>query len=187
MLGILLSCNNKKTINISEKEFEPYIISVKDSLFDKELKKDSVKAPYIPAGLSGECNLIIDKNGAFYYYQTSSFTGGCGTGMENDTIPKFLDLQTEDLIKIPKESLEKFVEENVMKKPQNRKILIMASQKDTIIQKSFLKFLRTMKVPTYIIRRTTQEEDTVLHYKRTDRHYFSEEIKWDKTKIKLRN
>ncbi|MFN7676451.1 hypothetical protein [Flavobacterium sp.] len=96
-------------------------------------------------------------------------------------------MQPKDLIKIPIESLEKIVNENVMKKPNNRRILIIASEKDTIKVKGFLKFYYNLKVPTYFIRRTTQEEDTVLHYKRTDKYYYSNKIKWDKSKIKFRD
>lgn len=37
-----------------------------------------------------------------------------------------------------------------------------------------------------IVRRTIQEEDTVLKYKRNDESYYSsDDIKWDKTKIKF--
>lgn len=37
----------------------------------------------------------------------------------------------------------------------------------------------------YYIGRTTQEEDTVLKYKKNNKYYNFENIKWDKTKIKF--
>ena len=68
---------------------------------------------------------------------------------------------------------------------KKRKILIIASQNDTIKNITFLDFLENNKIPTYLIRRTTQEEDTVLYYKNNEKYYFSDEIKWDTTKIKF--
>lgn len=38
---------------------------------------------------------------------------------------------------------------------------------------------------TYFIGETTQEEDTVLKYKKNNESYYFENIKWDKTKIKF--
>ena len=111
----------------------------------------------------------------------------CDYGMENDTLPEFLDLQPKDLIKIPKEALKRFVDENVMNREKRRQILVIASQNDTIKDITSLKFLRNTRVPTYFIRRTTQEEDTVLQYKKTKIYYYSDSIKWDKTKIKFKN
>jgi hypothetical protein len=71
-------------------------------------------------------------------------------------------------------------------KEERRQILVIASQKDTISDTEILKFLYTLKVPTYTIRRTNQEEDVVLHHKTNNLNYSAEEIKWDSTKIKFR-
>ncbi len=100
--------------------------------------------------------------------------------MEKVTLPHLLDLQPKDLIKIPKDCIEKIIEDNVMTKEKGKQILIVASQKDSIKDREFLKFLHHMKVPSYIIRRTTQEEDTVLHYKKTNQYYNSNDINWNK-------
>lgn len=188
---ILFSCN-KKEDNHPKKNLikKLYIISLEERKlkeYEDSLKNSTEKILLPRKGFYGENNMLIDKSGNVFFFQEQYIGAVCGTGMENDTLPKFLDLQPEDLIKIPKQSLEKFINENVMSKPEKRRILIIASQNDTIKDKAFLKFYYNLKVPIYFIRRTTQEEDTVLQYKKTDKHYFSDEIKWDKTKIKLRN
>lgn len=109
--------------------------------------------------------------------------------MENDTIPKFIDLHPKDLIKIPKSCIESFINENVMTKEKRRQLLIVGSQNDTIKDKKILSFLYNMKVPTCVFRRTTQEEeeeeDTVLYYNKRNLYYHHNQIKWDKTKIKF--
>ena len=190
IIGILFSCNKKQNLEKGI-HLKPYIISE----VDRKLKRniDSINSVsenkiYLPRkSYYGESNMIIDKKGEIYYYQKRYFKIFCEYGMEKDTLPEFLDLQPKDLIKIPKESLKSFIDENVMSKEERRQVLVMASQNDTINSNAFLKFLNDMRVPTYIIRRTTQEEDTVLHYKKTKIYYYSDSIKWDKTKIKLRN
>jgi|LakMenE01Jun11ns_1017448.scaffolds.fasta_scaffold9469958_2 hypothetical protein len=190
IIVLVYSCHKKKNI---EKNLSliPYIISAEDRKlkeYTDSLNLYRAETIVLPRkGFYGESNLIIDKKGEIYYYQKRYIQIICNYGTENDTLPQFLDLQPKDLIKIPIESLEKIVNENVMKKPNNRRILIIASEKDTIKVKGFLKFYYNLKVPTYFIRRTTQEEDTVLHYKRTDKYYYSNKIKWDKSKIKFRD
>ena len=74
-----------------------------------------------------------------------------------------------------------------MNKEENRKILIVASQNDTIKNTSFFDFINKNKLRAYLIRKTTQEEDTVLKYKKNNESYYSGEIKWDKTKIKIQS
>jgi hypothetical protein len=181
----LLSCNKKskqKTSNNSEKV---YVISQED--IKAKVHFDSLKTnpPYVPKGVSCESNILIDKNNFVYYYQRRYIPTFCNYGMENDTLTHFLDLQPKDLIKIPKACIGKIINENVMTQEKRRQILVIASQNDTIKDLDFLRFMHQMKVPSYVIRRTTQEEDTVLHYKKTDKYYRSDEIKWDKKQIKF--
>lgn len=187
---LIVCCNKKynKIISTEDKNIKQYIISHEE----KELKKyaDSMGNRGKPLPFNsyyGESNLIIDRRNNLYFYQKNAMAAGCGTGMENDTIPEFLNLQPKDLIKIPKESIELIISENVLTKKENRQILIIASQDDTIKDQKILNFLYNLKVPIYEIRRTTQEEDTVLHYKTTNQFYYSDQIKWDKKKIKLKN
>ena len=188
MISLFFECNKKSENSIVQK---PYVISaenIKIQKYSDSLKSSKSEIKLFPLeGFYGECNLIIDRNGDILYFQNKNEVRMCGTGMENDTIPEYLDLQPKDLIKIPKDCIEKIVNENLMNKEKRRQILIVASQTDTIKDQKFLSFFYNMKVQSYIVRRTTQEEDTVLYYKKKDMFYDSKEIKWDKTKIKFRN
>lgn len=182
MVCLFFACNRKEDSEVQK----PYIISQEDRKNCERDKKNNVPPPFIPNGISLENNLIIDKNSNIYYYQKNRSTDIlCNYGMENDTIPKFIDLQPKDLIKIPKDCIDKFIDVNVMTKEKRKQILIMASQTDIIKDQKFLSFLYNTKVPTYVIRRTTQEEDTVLSYKKKNAFYYSDEIKWDKSRIKF--
>lgn len=189
----LFSCKKEeiKSAIKNNPNYKPYIISLEE----KKLKNycdslnnssNKIAIPTLSRGRSCESNLIIDRNNNLYYYQRNYIGAGCGVGMENDTIPYFLDLQLKDLIKIPKKDIDQFISENVLTKEERRQILVIASQKDTISDTVILKFLYTLKVPTYAIRRTNQEEDVVLHHKINNLYYDAEEIKWDSTKIKFR-
>ena len=186
----LLSCSKKSEQKISDNAEKVYVISKEDQNFKNKIDSiNSVKQNGIIAlpqkGFYGENHLIIDKNNFVYYYQRKNIPIFCSYGIEKDTLPHLLDLQPKDLIKIPKDCIEKIIEENVMTKEKGKQILIVASQKDSIKDREFLKFLHHMKVPSYIIRRTTQEEDTVLHYKKTNQYYKSNDINWDKKRIKF--
>lgn len=190
MVSLLFSCNKKEKLQKGDSEAQkPYIISaenIKNQKYSDSLETSGSEIKVFPLkGFYGECNLIIDRNGDVLYFQNKKSVRICGTGMENDTIPEYLDLQPKDLIKIPKDYIEKFINVNVMNKEKRRQILIMASQTDTIKDQKILSFFYNIKVQAYIIRRTTQEEDTVLYYKKKDVFYDSKDIKWDKTKIKF--
>lgn len=190
LLIIIFSCSKKDTAVSDDSKLEkPYIISKEDRELQEEIdsiNNSGTKTIALPMnGFYAESNLIINDSNSIYYYQRNRIPVGCGTGRENDTLPEFLDLQPKDLVKIPSKDIEKFINENVMNKKDRRQILIIASQNDTINDKDFLEFFYQMKVPIYLVRRTTQEEDTVIKYKTTNQYYYSKDIKWDKKRIKL--
>ena len=189
VIGIIVcllfaNCNKK---DISKRY--SYIISYEDKKLQNyydSLQRNSNRVALPPnKAFYGESQLIIDKNGDLFFYQKEYIRILCNYGSENDTLPHFLDLHPKDIVKIPESSLNDFLSENILSKEKDRQVLIIASQKDTIKNIAFLVFLNDNKIPTYIIRRTTQEEDTVLEYKKNNKYYNSENIRWDKTRIKL--
>lgn len=184
---LLFGCAKKGEVaKESDVILKPYIISQEYREFKLKIKNNKFPYVIVPFGISVESNLIIDENSNMYYYQRASSVGfGNDYHVKSDSIPKFLDLNTKDLIRIPNNCIKEFVDENVMTKERRRQILIIASQKDTIIDQKFLKFLHYLKVPIYVVRRTTQEEDTVLRYKKVNKYYDYQNIKWDKSKIKF--
>ena len=60
-------------------------------------------------------------------------------------------------------------------------------KEEKIITKSkpYIISYEDQKLQTYHVRKTTQEEDTILKYKKNGEYYDFENIKWDETKIKL--
>jgi hypothetical protein len=186
----LLNCSKKA--NKTAVKNKPYVISYEDQKLQKHLdslknnKVNIVPPPSTKGFFYGESQLVIDQKGDFYYYQKEYIQIFCSYGSENDTIPHFLGLKPKDIIKIPQKHLNDFIIENILTKEERRQILIIASQTDTIKNDCFLNFLKSSIIKTYHIRKTTQEEDTVLKYKKNNDEYYNfENIKWDKTKIKF--
>jgi len=186
IFGFLFGCVKKgEDVKESSAIQKPYIISQEDKKNSERDGKMNVPPPYVPVGISMRSNLIIDAHSNMFYYQTNQKGGWCSTGIENDIIPRYIGISPKDLIIIPKDCLEKFIDENVMTKEERRRILIIASQKDTIIDQKFLDFFKNIKVSMYVVRRTTQEEDAVLKYKKANKYYDYKDIKWDRTRIKF--
>jgi hypothetical protein len=87
---------------------------------------------------------------------------------------------------VPNNSIVDFIKQNVANRNEMKRILVIASQNDTIKNNALLSYLNENQLSSFSTRRTTQEEDTVLKYKKNnDEYYNSNSIKWDKTKIKL--
>lgn len=184
----LLNCAKKdEKITVNNK---PYVISHEDRELQKysdslKRNKSKIKVMSTKGFCYGESQLIVDKKGDFFYYQNEYVQILCDYGYENDSIPYFLNLHPKDIVKIPPKSLNDFISENILTKEKRRQILVIASQNDTIKNEYLLNFLKSGIARTYYIRRTTQEEDTVLKYKNNSDYYYADSIKWDKTKIKF--
>lgn len=182
---LILNCSKKERTD----KTDTYIISYENKKLQKysdSVANSNSNLVVIPSrGFYSECQLIIDKKGAFYFYQKDYFMRICGNGSQNDTLPHFLDLKPKDIVRIPEKSLNDFLSENILNKESGRRVLTIASQSDTIKNTAFLNFINKNKIDTYLIRRSTQEEDTVLKYKKKDASYYSEDIKWDQNRIQL--
>ncbi|KQB38178.1 hypothetical protein RCH33_2524 [Flavobacterium daejeonense] len=187
LICLLFTYCNKKKETITPNR-DSYIISYEDkkikNYYDSIERKNKIKIPPPPRKVFYSDNqLIIDNQNNLFFYQKEYIQILCDYGFIDDSIPEFLGIKPKDIVKIPQNSLNDFLSENILTK--DRQILIIASQNDTIKNKSFLYFLEHNKIPTYLIRRTTQEEDTILFYKKNHKYYYSDEIKWDTTRIKL--
>ncbi|MFB9109027.1 hypothetical protein [Flavobacterium gyeonganense] len=180
----LSNCNMKE----NKKENIPYIIS-------KESKRKITGNDTIPPStpipgwlVYGTNTFIINTDSTAYYFQNKGIGFICGTP-NADTIPYFINLQPKDLIEISNKNLYEFIKLNY--KDNFRNATFIASQSDTLTSKIFFDLRKSLKYfirdrDFCIVRRTTQEEDTVLKYKRNDESYYSsDDIKWDKTKIKF--
>lgn len=184
---LLLNCTKKEVKKIAKNN--PYIISKEDKETLEDLKKRKIPPPPPPGEIFYGTNaFIIDKDSNLYYFQGNKSVLACSTGSENDTIPYFVDLQPKDLIEIPNNFIADFVKLNYKKEIRN--LTFISSQLDTLQSKNYFDLMKAIRIScqdmdTYFIGRTTQEEDTVLKYKKNNEYYDSNEIKWDKTKIKF--
>lgn len=86
---------------------------------------------------------------------------------------------------MPNNSIVDFIKQNVASKNEMKRILVIASQNDTIKNKALLSYLNENQLRTFSARITTQEEDTVLKYKKNNEFYNYEDIKWNQNRIIL--
>lgn len=177
---LFLNCTKREGKNIVKNK--PYIISKENRETLEDLKKR--KNPPPPSGFYSYNNLIIDKKGDFYFYQKEYNTWNC-IPSDYDTIPDFRNIEPIEIVKIPKYSVVDFIKQNVTNRNDLKQTLIIASQNDTVKSNLLLSFLNQNQLKSFAIRRTTQEEDTVLEYKKNNKFYNSEDIKWDQDRITL--
>ena len=202
---IFISCDKKK-VKI-EKKYPVYIISKELRNYEelKERYKNGIRdsstvplpPPLRPKYFYGTDNFILDDSLNIYFYQQKNVFRGfmCGTGMEEeierDSIPEFKELTPEKIVQIPLNSLEEFLKLNLKKGQRN--IVKIASQKDTLNSKAYYRLVDALDKhldfendrDVYVIYSTTQEEDTVLFYKKFKKDYDYKEIKWDLNRIKF--
>lgn len=181
----LLNCTKKEEV-----KNEVYIISKEERDYEK-LKQSGNKLipPPPPKGpfAYGSNNFIIDKDSNLFYFQQPHFFI-CGTESENETIPLLMEFKKEDFIQIPTNSIQEFVKLNFKSGEGN--FTHIASQIDTLNFKVYFDLINAVEQSAlvkdsdqFIIRRTTQEEDTVIGYKKRGKSYYYGDIKWDTTRI----
>lgn len=179
----LLNCAKKEEKSVEKNA--PYIISQENR--EKIIGKDTIPPiPPIPGWLVyGTDTFIIDSDTTIYYFQRNEIGMICGTPTA-DTIPYFINLQPRGLILLSNKNIYDFIKLNYNNNFRN--ITFIASSSDTVNSKAFFDLRKSLKSFTkfrdrLFIRRTTQEEDTVLKYKRNNEYYYPENIKWDKNRI----
>jgi hypothetical protein len=133
---------------------------------------------------------IMDSRNKVYIYQTKSIVKKIKTENLDFEYPNFIDLKPEHLISFEVNDFINFMKanENVFHLFSNEaemtnKIFYIASDADTIKNQAiyeFDKLFRETKRQNYVIRRTTEEENIVLKYKRNQQKYNSRNIKWSK-------
>ncbi|MDR6761068.1 hypothetical protein J2Y38_001266 [Flavobacterium sp. 2755] len=164
---------------------KPYIISQENNR--QIINGDTILPPPIPGFLVyGTNTFIIDSDSIIYYFKRGNVGHICGNWKRSDTIPDYINLQPKDLIKIPNNSISEFVKLNY--KDKFRNLTFISSKVDTLKTKNYFDLVKAIKLSLkerdkYFIRRTTQEEDTVLKYKKNNAYYNSENIKWDQDRI----
>jgi len=130
-------------------------------------------------------NFIIDTGGAVYYFAREHHGMICGTGTNFDTPPDFINLRPADLIQVPADALESFLSVNVLNQEGSRRLSTISIVKDTIQSRGLFTITGILiqnHVP-WIYRKTTQEENVVLRYKKMQTSYDYGYVLWDSAKI----
>jgi len=176
--SILFSCNGK----LPEKESKEIFVISKYNSDNKEfvVREENYYSKF---------NLILgDSNKVYFFKYYNHSAMNC---IPSDNPPHFLDIKPSDLILLPFEDIDKFIEvNNDDRNTFDRSIYNIASPDDSIQSKAFKKIMKgfaIVKQKKYIVRRTTMEEDSVLYYKVNNLAYDSDKIKWDTTKVNLRD
>lgn len=173
---ILLSCEGKLR---AKKQDEIYVIS-KDTSFNFIRKEENYYSRF---------NLILGDSSKVYFFKYYNHsTMNC---IPSENPPHFLNLKPSDLILLPFESLDKFIEENNdQRNLLNGSLYNIISPTDSIKSKAFEKIMKgfaSVKQKKYMVRRTTFEEDQVLHHKINHLYYQPEKVNWDTTKVFFSN
>ena len=152
---LCLSCTKQK-VEIEK----PYIISVENKKIELARKKNSIPSP--PFHFYAENHIVILKNQELYFYQCNRADILWDCIPHEELIPPFKGLEIEKMINVTNVSLDSFFKNNILNKERTRRHLIIASQNDTVKNRSLLKSIIKSKIPMYFFRRSTQEEDTVV-------------------------
>jgi hypothetical protein len=179
----LLNCAKKEEKAVEKNK--PYIISQENNR--EIINGDTIPPPPIPGFLVyGTNTFIIDSDATIYYFKRGNVGHICGNWSRDDTIPYYINLQPKELIEVPNNSISEFVKLNY--KDKFRNLTFIASKLDTLKTKNYFDLVKALKLSLkerdkYFMRRTTQEEDTVIKYKKNNHIYNSNNIKWDNNRI----
>jgi hypothetical protein len=109
----------------------------------------------------------------------------CGTGVDINSPPEFINLKPSDLIQLPDDLLVSFISENILNQSKSGRLSTISIVRDSIWSPGLFRIpeiFRQNDVP-WLYRKTTQEENMVIKYKKMQTYYDYESIKWDSTKI----
>ncbi|MUV03906.1 hypothetical protein GN157_09325 [Flavobacterium rakeshii] len=200
LLFFFISCKENKptetdkttyytTEAIKEKNEKEYQVKLKEFDDKDSGSTEPVLIPYIyDDQYYSNHNFIIDSlNHIYYFYQSRAYMPVyCGTGLDQGPYPApFINLYPKDIIDIPVDDFETFFKSKVMDslKPEERMYIYIGSQKDSFqsaeVNQIFKKLEGDEKNRRIICRRTTEEENIVLQYKKSGKPYNPDTIKWN--------
>lgn len=134
-------------------------------------------------------NFIVDSLGNLYFFQFQTFTRTCGSDLDENTPPAFIDLRPAEIVAVPASGLEDFVKLNVLNYEPADRIVSIALMKDSIQSEGLFRLTNILKDSTnramWFIRESTQEESIVMAYKKRLARFYPDDIKWDSTKTRF--
>ena len=181
LIAILTSCK-KEAI-----EKKHYVISNADSISEAWKKSAKVPPPFIPHNLKwySDVVFILDYS-KVYAYQTER----THTSSENNVdfeYPNYIGLKPEYLLTIDSENFVSFLENNndifgIFPDNSVQPIIYLASQTDTIKNIALTQLWEKLKYSKnrtlFSVRRITEEENIVLSYKKKNKEFLPEKVKW---------
>lgn len=132
---------------------------------------------------------FIDTAEQIFFCQREQNGWFCGTDIEWNIPPAFIDLQPENIIQIPTENIEDFIKINILNIDSSNRSVSLGSTQDTVKSFGLTKIIKLFKEKSnhvrWRFRKVTQEEAIVLDYKKRQAPYYSNSIKWDSTKTQF--
>lgn len=181
LIAILGSCK-KETV-----EKKHYVISNADSISEAWMKSAKVPPPFTPHNLKWYSDVVfILDSSKVYAYQTEKTHTGLGNNVDFE-YPNYIGLNPEYLLTIDSENFVSFLVNNndifgIFPDNSVQPIIYLASQTDTVKSVALTqlwKRLENNKSRTFFaVRRTTEEENIVLSYKKKNEEFLPEKVKW---------
>ena len=164
-----------------------YIISREDSINDAWVKSNKVPSPLVPEDMKCYLDIVfIFDPKKVYIYQTERNFNPDGKEIKYE-YPNYIGLKPEYLLTIDNKNFVTFLKDNnslfgVFTEGNIRGSFCIASETDTLKSLAFVDLAKELKKAKskahYIVRKTTEEENTVLKYKRNNQEFFPEKISW---------
>ena len=111
-------------------------------------------------------NFIIDDTGGVYYFRQAEHGWDCGPSKAWDAPPDFIDLKSNDIVKLPTENIDTFITKNLLPLTEGRRWVSIGSLKDTIQSVGLSKIMAACKSPSngivWDFRSATEEERQAL-------------------------
>ncbi|MFL5763662.1 MAG: hypothetical protein ACJ77K_06940 [Bacteroidia bacterium] len=146
----------------------------------------NIPPPPVPKLFYTELNLVVDREDKIYYYIYRPKGWLCGTGL-NSNFPYFIDLSPEKIIPVSIDTLEQLSRSVFLSDTLRRFVYIGIDSSKKALYLEIKNRLRAGHWDAEAIQRQqTEEEATVLAYKRSGAKYNSWTIDWKNPNIDCR-
>jgi len=179
------NCKRENTVKPIKEEY--IVISKEDSISKAYHKKNKIPKPFVPQEFKWYTDLVVimDSKDKVYIYQTERKSSNEEAKFD---YPNYIGLRPEYLTTIESKDFVLFLKNNndIFGIFPNKENVInpfyIASETDTIKNvaiSNLNKALSKEKSQTiYLLRKTTEEENVVLNFKRNQKNFEPEKINW---------
>jgi hypothetical protein len=184
-ISIFTNCRKENSIQTILEEH--IVISKLDSISKSTEKTNQLLFPIIPQEMKWYSDLvfIMDKKDKVFIYQTQNKVTNQNAKFD---YPNYIGLKPEYLITIDSKDFVSFLKNNndifaiFPNKEMNSNFFYIVSETDTIKNTALFDLERALNETKarsiYLMRKTTEEENVVLEYKRDGEEFEPEKINW---------